>query len=180
MDAGHTVLAVPVPPLDDFVRERTAHYDPAYLAPDPDFGQAHVTVLGPWVREPTAADLAAVGEIVAGSAPFAYRLARTGVFPNGIIHLLPEPDGPFRALTRAVRDRFPDHPPYQGQFPDPVPHLTLDAVGPGMDEGRLRALLGPRVPAVCRAEVVQLQWWQAGDCHVQRTWRLGSSAGGAR
>mgnify|MGYP000924049831 FL=1 len=180
VDPGHTVLAVPVPPLEAFVRERTAHYDADYLAADPDFGQAHVTVLGPWVREPTPADLAVIAQIAARTDPFDYVLARTGVFPNGIIHLLPDPDGPFRSLTRAVGDRFPDHPPYDGQFPDPVPHVTLDAVGPATDERAVRMMLGPRIPVASRAEAVQLQWWQAGRCHVQRTWRLGMSSGGAR
>lgn len=178
VDPGHTVLAIPVPELDVFVRERTAHYDVDYLSTDPAFGQAHVTVLGPWVREPTAEDLAAVALIAAAGNPFDYRLARLGTFPNGIIHALPEPAGPFRSLTEAVVDRFPSHPAYGGQFPDPTPHVTLDAVGPGIDESAVRRMLGGRLPLDCRAEVVQLQWWQAGHCHVQETWRLGDAAGG--
>ncbi len=173
MDRGHTVLAVPVPELDDFVRRRTAHYDAAYLSADPHFGQAHVTVLGPWVREPTSADLAIVAGIAAAARPFTYRLARTGVFPNGIIHLLPEPADPFAALTARVWGSFPDHAPYAGQFPDATPHVTLDAVGPGVDEADVRALLGDLVPAHCRADQLQLQWWQAGHCHVRCTWPLG-------
>lgn len=178
MDPGHTVLAVPVPELDAFVRERTAHYDADYLADDPAFGQAHVTVLGPWVRSPTRADLAAVGHIASTVTPFTYRLARLGTFPNGIIHLLPEPDDTFRELTRAVWERFPSHPPYAGQFPNPAPHLTLDAVGPGLDALVVQGMLGARVPVSCRAEVLQLQWWQAGHCHVHQSWRLGETAGG--
>lgn len=177
-DPGHTVLAVPVPELDEFVRQRTAHYDAAYLAQDPTFGQAHVTTLGPWVRSPTRADLDTVGRIASSVGPFAYRLARVGTFPNGIIHLRPEPDEPFRALTRAVWDCFPEHAPYAGQFPDPVPHVTLDAVGPDVDEAAVHRMLGARIPVTCRAEVLQLQWWQAGHCHVLQTWRLGEVRGG--
>lgn len=178
MDDGHTVLAVPVPQLDTFVRERTAHYDADYLAADPTFGQAHVTVLGPWVRSPSLADLAAVAAIASATRAFDYRLARLGAFPNGIIHLLPEPDGPFRVLTRVVWDRFPGHAPYAGQFPDATPHVTLDAVGPGVDEHAVRMLLGATIPVDCRAEVLQLQWWQAGHCHVQHSWPLGEPSGG--
>lgn len=177
-DAGHTVLAVPVPELDAFVRERTAHYDVAYLAADPDFGQAHVTVLAPWVHDPAAGDLAAVQEIAEQTPAFTYRLARTGTFPNGLIHLLPEPRGPFAELTARVWARFPDHPPYAGQFPDPTPHLSLDAVGPGVDEAMVRAMLGERVPVTARADRVQLQWWQAGHCHVLHTWWLGRATMG--
>nr|WP_281496757.1 2'-5' RNA ligase family protein [Ornithinimicrobium sp. F0845] len=165
-------MAIPVPPLDPFVRERTAHYDSDYLAADPEFGQAHVTVLGPWLRHPTPADLAGIDEIAATTSAFDYSLEQVGVFPNGIIHLLPEPAGPFSALTHRVWARFPDHPPYSGQFPDATPHLTLDAVAPDVDEARVREMLGELVPARCRADRVQLQWWQAGHCHVQHTWRL--------
>lgn len=178
MDSGHSVLAVPVPQVDTFVRERTAHYDADYLADDPRFGQAHVTVLGPWVRQPSVDDLAQVGRIASGTEPFGYRLERLGTFPNGIIHLHAEPAVRFRTLTQAVWDAFPDHPPYEGQFADSVPHVTLDAVGPGVEESRVRSMLGETVPVACRAEVVQLQWWQAGHCHVHQSWRLGETAGG--
>lgn len=167
------MLAVPVPALDEFVRQRTGHYDADYLAADPDFGQAHITVLGPWVRQPSPADLAAVAWIAAQTQPFHYRLEHLGVFPNGIVHLLPEPAEEFQALTRAAMEQFPDYPPYAGAFPAPVPHLTLDAVGPGVDRDVVREMLGERIPVTCRAEVVQLQWWQAGHCHVQQSWQLG-------
>ena len=39
--------------------------------------------------------------------------------------LAPRPDPPFRALTEALWARFPDHPPYRGEFADVVPHLTI-------------------------------------------------------
>lgn len=179
VDHGHTVLAIPVPELDVFVRERTAHYDVGYLAADPAFGQAHVTVLGPWVREPTSEDLVAMAGIVSAAPSFGFGLDAVDTFPNGIIHLPAEPAEPFRALTRAVLERFPDHAPYGGQFVDPVPHVTLDAVGPGVDASRVRELLGDRVPVDCRAREVQLQWWQAGRCHVQQSWQLAATPEGA-
>lgn len=176
-DPGHTVLAVPVPELDPFVRARTAHYDAAYLAVDPCFGQAHVTVLGPWVRSPTGTDLALVAEVAGTTVPFSYRLARWGTFPNGIIHLLAEPAAPFAAVTEALVERFPRHPPYGGAFAELVPHVTLDAVGPGVDEAGVATMLGDRVPVSARAQRLQLQWWQAGHCHVQQEWRLGTAGG---
>lgn len=178
MDHGHTVLAIPVPALDAFVRQRTVLYDEAYLAEDPQFGQAHVTVLGPWVRDPTADDLVRIAAIAASAEPFDYRLAATGVFPNGIIHLVPDPAEPFSTLTDRVWDAFPDHPPYADAFLGATPHVTLDAVGPDMDEARVRDLLGDLVPVAVRADRLQLQWWQAGNCHLQATWRLGATTSG--
>lgn len=179
MDPGHTVLAIPVPELDRFVRERTEHYDPDYLARDPDFGQAHVTVLGPWVREPSADDLAAVAQIASDTAEFDVHLDQIETFPNGIIHLVAQPPAQFAALTTAVWERFPDHPPYEGQFTQLTPHLTLDARGPGVDEQWVRELLGDLLPIRARARVLQLQWWQAGNCHVQQSWPLSATTRGA-
>ncbi|WP_202977919.1 hypothetical protein [Nocardioides daphniae] len=46
---GHSVLQVPVPPLEEWVRERTAFYDTDYVSTDPAFTHAHVTALGPFV-----------------------------------------------------------------------------------------------------------------------------------
>ena len=53
---GHSVLVVPVPALERLVRQRTRHYDAAYLSSDPTFAHAHVTLLGPFVG---ASDLTA-------------------------------------------------------------------------------------------------------------------------
>ncbi len=146
VDPGHTVLAIPVPLLDDYVRARTAHYDAAYLAADPQFGQAHITLLAPWVRIPTPAQLAQLEDILADRATVHYQLTSVATFPNGIIHTPVEPAEPFRALTHAIWDRFPAHPPYQGQFTDPVPHVTLDAVGVDIDEVRVRDMLTGQLP----------------------------------
>lgn len=173
LDPGHTVLAVPVPELDAYVRARTLHYDPAYLAADPAFGQAHVTLLGPWLREPSAADFELVADLASRNDPFEFSLHNLAVFPDGIIHLLADPDDRFRALTAELVVLFPDYQPYGGRFPEVVPHVTLDANGPGVNLESVRASLAGRLPARCRADEIQLQWWQAGACHVQRSWRLG-------
>jgi len=172
------VLAVPVPLLDDYVRARTAHYDAAYLAADPRFGQAHITLLAPWVRTPTPAQLARLEDLLASQTAISYRLTRVATFPNGIIHTPVEPAAPFRALTHVIWDRFPAHPPYQGQFTDPVPHVTLDAVSTTIDQARVRDMLTDHLPVHGRAEVVQLQWWQAGHCHVQHSWSLPATSRG--
>ena len=55
---------------------------------------------------------------------FDYALTDIRRFPNGI-YLAPDPARPFITLTEAVISAFPDYPPYEGQFPDIVPHLTV-------------------------------------------------------
>jgi hypothetical protein len=169
------VLVVPVPALEVFVRGRTAHYDAAYVSDDPRFTHAHVTVLGPWRPRLDPADAQVLAEIAADVPPFGFRLGRLDTFPNGIIHLVPEPDTRFRELTRRVHEAFPDCPPYAGEF-DPVPHLTLDLRSEQVTEAITRALLGDLVPCDARAERLDLAWYEAGRCHVVESWRLGTTS----
>jgi hypothetical protein len=42
-----------------------------------------------------------------------------------VLYLAPEPDDPFRQLTLAIWDRFPETPPYGGKWPDIVPHVSV-------------------------------------------------------
>lgn len=171
---GHTVLQLPVPPMEDWVRDRTRHYDGGFVSADPRFGHAHVTALAPFAPVPSAADLAEVGRIAAATSPIDIRLAELGQFPNGVIHLRPEPDGPLRDLTEALVAAFPHFPPYEGRFgPEPTPHLTLDAASPHISLESTRRLLGDVIPVTCTLTRLQLTWWESGSCHVLREWPLG-------
>ncbi|WP_110238924.1 2'-5' RNA ligase family protein [Nocardioides gilvus] len=172
---GHSVLQVPVPPLEAWVRARTAHYDVDYLSADPDFTHAHVTALGPFVDRLDEATSAAVAAIAAQVEPFDFHLRRLDTFPSGIIHLLPEPAEGFVRLTNLLVTAFPDHPPYGGDFA-PVPHLTLDLRHGDVTESSTRDLLGTVVPVRSRAEWLDLAWYEAGACHLVHRWPLGDPA----
>lgn len=167
---GHSVLQVPVPELDPFVRERIAHYDDAFLSSDPGLVHAHVTVLGPFL--PVVDELAAadVGRVVGAVAPFPFTLQRTATFPNGIIHLLPEPDDDFRRLTDGLREAFPGCVPYGGEF-EPEPHLTLDLVSASVTEASTAVSLS--LPVSCVADRVDLVWYEPHRCRRLLSWRLG-------
>lgn len=168
---------MPVPELECFVRARHEHYDRDYVSRDPRFVHAHITALGPFLTpdELTEESLAVVGAIAARTEPFDFTLARFDVFPNGIIHLRPEPDRRFRALTRDLCAAFPDKPPYAAQFPDVAPHLTLDAEGEKVSVDSTRELVGDQVPVRCRADRLDLVWYEPGSCRVLGGWRLGCS-----
>jgi hypothetical protein len=172
---GHTVLQVPVPQLEPYVRGRHAHYDPAYVSDDPRFGHAHVTALGPFLPPAslTAAALATVAAIASETPAFDFTLERIDTFPNGIVHLLPDPATSFAALTRRLWSAFPHCPPYAGEFGDVVPHLTLDAVSPEVTEALTARAAAPWLPAHCRAERLQLAWYEPGACRVLHVWPLG-------
>ncbi len=59
-------------------------------------------------------------------------------------------------LTQAVADAFPAYPPYGGQFPDPVPHLTIADRGPPKAMHAAEQQLQPALPIRSTARSVTL------------------------
>ncbi len=166
-----------MPGLEAFVRARTAHYDTDYLSTDPAFTHAHVTVLGPFLPRVDEATATLVGKIVASVEPFAFRLGRLATYPNGCVHLAPEPDEGFRELTRQLWAGFPECPPYAGEHPRSTPHLTLDLVHADVTEESTRALLArPEYapPEWHLADRVDLAWYEPRRCRLLRSWPLGA------
>ena len=168
---GHTVLVVPVPALEPFVVARTRHYDASFLSPDPTFVHAHITLLAPWLAEPSEDDLERVGKLAGATPAFEFELADLGVFAGGTIHLAPEPAAPFADLTAELVAAFPHCPPYEGLF-EAVPHLTVDHLLGGVTVEGTRAALGPLLPARCRAERISLQWYANHGCRTLHEWEL--------
>ena len=171
---GHSVLQLPVPALETWVRERTAHYDTGFVSADPRFAHAHVTALGPFDPAPSAQDLDTVAAIAAATPPVRVRLADLGQFPNGIIHLVPDPDDALRDLTARLVAAFPAWPPYGGEFgADVQPHLTVDAASDPVDLASTARLLADVVPVEVVLDRLQLAWWESGGCRVVGEWVLG-------
>ena len=171
---GHTVLAVPVPPLDGVVRERTDFYDASFVSTDPNFAHAHITLLGPWAEQPSVADLTLVADIARSVGPFQVRLAQLGEFPDGVIYLRPEPDHQLTDLTSRLVAAFPQFPPYQGQFRDVVPHLTLDRRSATVTRETVSATVRDLLPVTVNVDRIDLQWWGNHACRRLHTWRLGA------
>jgi len=171
----HTVLVVPVPELEPFVRARTEHYDTSFLSADPSFVHAHITALGPFLDNASEAELAQVAEIAGRTPAFDFTLGRIGELAHGILSLLPDPDEPFRELTRRLIGAFPQCPPYGGEYPEPIPHLTLDRRTEDIDEASVRVALGDAVPAHCRADRLALYRYANHDCRVLAEWKLGAA-----
>jgi len=176
---GHSVLQLPVPPLEEWVRARTAHYDEGFVSADPRFAHAHITALGPFDPDPTAEVLEVVAELAAATPPIRVQLADLAQFPGGIIHLVPTPAGPLRDLTARLVAAFPDHPPYSGEFGlDVQPHLTVDAASADVSLASTSELLRDVVPLEVVLDRLQLAWWESGNCHVMDEWWLGTDGGG--
>jgi hypothetical protein len=115
-----TALIVPVPEAEQQVGElRLAHDSSAALGVP-----AHVTILFPFL-DTAELDEAAVADLLSGFPAFDFELDRVERFPDGTTWLRPVPSAPFADLTAAVWQRWPERPPYEGAFDEPIPHLTI-------------------------------------------------------
>ncbi|WP_199521593.1 2'-5' RNA ligase family protein [Jiangella anatolica] len=165
--------------MELFVRGRFEHYDPAYLSVDPAFTHAHITVLAPFLPAADSAALERVESLLAETPPITFALDRIETFPNGVIYLAPEPDGPFRELTERFVAAFPQCPPYGGQFPDIVPHLTLDQLSAEVTVASTRDRLGDTVPVTCVADRVDLVWYEPHRTRLLTSLPLGAVRAGS-
>lgn len=171
---GHTVIAVPVLALESWVVDRTRFYDASFLSRDPAFVHAHVTLLAPWVPEPSGPDLDLLHDIAQRSAPFTTTLGDVAEFPDGLIHLRATPDHGFRQLTNELVVAFPEHRPYAGQF-DVAPHLTLDRRSDEVTTEWVRAAVAHLLPIHLTVDRFDLQWWDNDDCRLLRSFVLGGA-----
>lgn len=150
---GETGLIVSVPAAEPIVAGWRSQFDAAAAAGVP----AHITVLYPFLdRDRVDADvLADLAALVAKHQAFDLRLTECRRFP-GVLYLAPEPDTALRALTAAITGRWPEAPPYGGQFADVVPHLTV-AHGQGPEVlDMIESEVCDRLPVTARIESVQL------------------------
>lgn len=102
---------------------------------------AHVTVLYPFV-DPSEINEEVMATLTTAVAPvhaFDCEFADTRWFGDDVLWLAPQPDQPFRQLTAAVWQAFPQHPPYGGIHDDVVPHLTVAESHNGANLTAMRA-----------------------------------------
>lgn len=164
---GHAVLLIPVPQLEPFVKARTSFYDASFVSDDPRFTHAHITLLAPLIRPP---EPDAMDDLVSGMRAFDYRLDLYGIFLNHCIHLCPNPREPFDEMIAQAMAAFPEVEHFGGDRPEP--HLTLDMAIGDVTMESTRQLVGDLVPAICRADRVELHWYEAGACQVLSSWQL--------
>jgi hypothetical protein len=120
---NESALVILVPQAEALVKPFRDEHDPAEAAGVP----SHVTLLYPFVSpdEIDAAVLAELRGCFLQFASFRYSLVAIRRFPAGVLYLALEPEEPFRRLTRAIWDRYPQTPPYGGSHCDIVPHLSV-------------------------------------------------------
>ncbi|MCH7231595.1 2'-5' RNA ligase family protein [Glycomyces sp. L485] len=119
---GQTALVAVVDDVELLVDRWRQRFNSSAAAGMP----AHVTVLVPFL------DLDRIDEVVldeltalfARQNRFSVEFDRIGRFPD-VRYLVPTPDHRFRELTEVVSARWPEAPPYGGQFAEVTPHLTV-------------------------------------------------------
>jgi 2'-5' RNA ligase len=119
---------------------------------------AHITVLFPFMP-PHAIDAAVLAELeqlFAGAHRFSVRLDHTDWFGDEVLWLAPQDPAPFRALTKRVHAAFPAFPPFEGQFDDVVPHLTVGDRQPLSDLRAAEAAVQAHLPVQARVTAVTL------------------------
>jgi hypothetical protein len=115
-----TALIVEVPGAEPAVGELRLQHDRSAALGVP----AHITILFPFA-DAAAVDEDALAQLFGRFPAFDFTLDRIERFDTGIVWLHPEPSFRFVDLTAAIAERWPEHPPYEGEFDEPIPHLTV-------------------------------------------------------
>src|SRR3954447_10441459 len=89
---------------------------------------AHITLFYPFMPPSELKDdvRRRIEQIIAAEPSFPFVLAAVRRFPE-VVYLEPDPAEPFRRLTKELAAAFPGYPPYEGAYPDVVPHMTVAA-----------------------------------------------------
>jgi 2'-5' RNA ligase len=162
---AETALLVPVAAAEPLVRKHRLALDPVAPLGVP----AHITLLYPFVP-PEQVDQSvcdAIAEVLDGFPAFDFALTGVKTFPTGLLYLAPEPTEPFVAITQALADRWPDHPPYHGAYTSVIPHLSV-AMAHDQSVEQLEADLNGGLPVCTEADAVWLMEGQPEDRWVVR------------
>ncbi len=172
---SESTLVIPVPDAEPLVKPYRDQFDPGAALGVP----AHITVLYPFIppQQFTPGLFTRLARFFAECEPFEFTLAELRRFP-AVLYLAPLPETPFRDLTQRVNTLFPEYPPYNGEFTDSIPHLTLAHLA---DRERLEQIgidfqnqHGNHLPLGVQATEVSLMDNAVGAWQVRAAFRLGA------
>ena len=168
--AGDSILLIPLPELNP-------HLAPWIEKSSSDGISAHITVLVPFLPEAELTDdvLAELRGIFSGFTAFDVTFQRTARFPE-VLYLAPEPDQPVKDMTTAVYERWPQCPPYGGDFEDLTPHTTVVHVAETEAEyDEAARLLAALLPLRTWATAVHLLVFDGGRWNLRERFLLARS-----
>jgi hypothetical protein len=118
-----SALIIPVPEAEPLLSALRGQHDPSARMGVP----AHVTVLLPFIPadQLEGQSLGAVRDLFRGESGFSYRFERVNTFGEFTVYVEPSPAESFVRLTQVVVRRWPEYPPYGGEFDEITPHLTV-------------------------------------------------------
>jgi hypothetical protein len=151
--AGQTALLATVLEVEPLVGHWRRRFDSSASAGVP----AHVTVLVPFldIDRISTTVVRDLRTLIGTRSSFTVRFEECRRFPE-VLYLAPTPDQPFRALTEEIAKRWPEAPPYEGQFTEVIPHLTVaHGQQPSILE-ELEAELAARLPVTAAISSVSL------------------------
>lgn len=137
---------------------------------------AHITILFPFLQPDELDEMAteSLKQLFAGQERFSFKMMDIGWFDERIMFLTTEPAEPFKALTAAVLERFPDHLPYRGLFNEVRPHVTVASRGRAALLRRVARRVGRQLPIAGEAtEVVMMVNEWDGTWRMATTFPLG-------
>jgi hypothetical protein len=176
MPKTESALVILVPEAEPLVQPFRDRFDPSAALGVP----AHITLLYPFIapQQIGADTLDAVAACFRGFAPIAFSLTEVRRFPTETLYLAPAPDEPFRQLTMAIWDRFPETPPYGGAWPDIIPHLSVgrfqDAIALERVADEFTRASETTLPIRAQASTAVLLVNTAGRWVVANTFQLGT------
>ena len=153
-DRARTALVVVVPESERVVSAHRLRLDRTAESGVP----AHVTVLFPFlpVDQLDVDAMARLTALFAEIPGFPYRFDRTAWFGDEVLWLAPVDPAPFVLLTQRVFGAFPDYPPFEGQFEETVPHLTIGQGHPRVSLAAAEREVAQRLPVDGLASGVSL------------------------
>ena len=168
-----SALVILAPEAEPLVKPFRDRYDPSAAQGVP----AHFTILYPFKppSELTAAVVGTLNDLFLRFPPFTIALSELRRFPE-VLYLTPRPTEPIKQLIQATAERFPETPPYKGEFAEVIPHLTIAQVN---DSQRLNAITADfqraaqdRLPLQVSVSEVTLMDNESGLWRVRAAFRL--------
>lgn len=121
-----SALVIRVPEAEDLVGRFRLEHDPSARVGVP----AHITLIYPFIPPTsiTDEDRQQLADLFSSFLAFNFSLAEVQRFPD-VLYLAPEPNDNIVKLIQLIASKFPEYPPYGGQFPEIIPHLTIAQSG---------------------------------------------------
>ena len=173
-----SALIIAVPEAEPLVKAWREQFDWSAAQGVP----AHITILYPFMPPDkiTPEVLNELRDLFAHFAAFEFTLPELRRFPS-VLYLAPLPAEPFKVLIQAVVDRYPEYPPYGGEYAvsDLTPHLTiadrLEAAQLDDFEREFMHQHGVQLPVRAKANVVLLIENVSERWEVRQVFRLATN-----